>query len=73
MRLESGAGQLLDCPSLYLVGHNELTCQNPGQTLPDGNCEGSDKSSGGVSGPEPSSIALLGLGLIGLVAVRKKA
>jgi IS1 family transposase len=28
VRSQSGAGQSLDCPSLYLIGRNELTCQN---------------------------------------------
>jgi hypothetical protein len=29
---QSGAGRQLDCPSLYLIGQNELTCQNPLET-----------------------------------------
>lgn len=29
VRFQSGAQQLLDSASLYLIGHSELTCQNP--------------------------------------------
>jgi hypothetical protein len=28
VRSANGVGRLLDCPSLYLIGHNKLTCQN---------------------------------------------
>lgn len=45
-----------------------------GSTLPDGECEGSDKAYGygsSVSVPEPGTLALLGLGVLGLFVRRK--
>jgi hypothetical protein len=53
-----------------------------GDTLPNGSCDGSDKSilsgpgTGGDNGtvPEPTSLLLIGTGLLGLFgATRKKA
>lgn len=68
-----------DLSNFGMVGVRSQQLCEPGDTLPDGNCGGSDKSYSATPTdpnittiPEPSSVFFLGLGLIGLGLARRK-
>jgi hypothetical protein len=64
----------LSLDSLSLVGIRAQQLCVSGDTLPNGDCEGSDKSYSAADGevPEPSILALMGLGVLGFGFITRR-